>query len=147
MSKLGRSKDFPQTSQGSRFRVLRGLFPFFLCWRNGEVTDSSEMSPKVLAVEWVDCESPDTDLSSSSSLLPGNINEVDRSRGVSKEIGEIEILNRSIAGLGFVKRTFRVNNMNKLRAPSVMLSVTGQCTRVDKIAALHARTGQSLGGR
>lgn len=63
--------------------MLRGLlFGFLRGPLTGDATNSVR-SPKVLALEWVEWESPDTDLSSSSSLLPGYINEVERSSGVS----------------------------------------------------------------
>lgn len=90
LSRLGRSKAFPQTSQGSRARSRLGLdFGEERWWW------TSEIGVSINSIDETDNESPDMDLCSSSPLLVGeignrtrDISDMERSRGES--VGENE---------------------------------------------------------
>lgn len=85
-NKLGRSKAFPQTSQGRRFRSPRGA----LCFGGAKIVVSIK-SPELLLPDEV-YESPEIDFRSSSVFVGDEIggmmsatSDMDRSKGESVE--------------------------------------------------------------
>lgn len=84
-SRLGRSKAFPQTSHGRRFRSPRGIFGLD---DGGMTTVDSMRSPELLFPVDV-YESPDTDLRSSSVCVGDRIGEMTSTTSdIERSIGE-----------------------------------------------------------
>lgn len=99
LSKLGRSKAFPQTSQGSRARSPRLGRDF------GDEREwcTREIGVSIMSLEDMESESPEMDLCSSSPLLVGEIgsrtrdmSDMERSRGESKGAIRKELITGTI---------------------------------------------------